>query len=75
MRRESDESTWAEWSKHVILSIERLDTRIDELSNKITLMRDDVIQLRTRSSIIWSVIGAVAGALITLGVLMFVKVV
>ena len=75
MRRENDDSTWAEWSKHVILSIERLDDRIDELSNKISSMRDEVIQLRTRSSIIWSVIGAVAGALITLGVLMFVKVV
>ncbi len=75
MRKENDDSTWAEWSKHVILSIERLDDRIDEISNKITSMRDEVIQLRTRSSIIWSVIGAVAGALITLGVMVFVKVI
>ncbi len=56
---------WAEWSKHVILSIERLDEDIKLLNTKIGMVHDEVLQLRTRSSIAWSVLGAVGGAVIT----------
>ena len=67
------DDTWAEWSKHVIHSIERFESNIDELYEKIDLMNDEVLQLRTRSSIVWSAIGAVAGTLLTLFVLIILK--
>lgn len=63
---------WAEWSKHVILSIERLDDDINSLDLKIGIVHDEVLQLRTRSSIVWSVLGAAAGAGLTLLILQVV---
>lgn len=69
------DDTWAKWSKHVILSIERFESNIDELYEKIDLMNDEVLKLSTRSSIVWSAIGAVAGTLLTLFVLIILKVI
>jgi len=68
----SENDNWVGWSKHVILSIERLDEDIKALDKKIGIVHDEVLQLRTRSSIIWSVLGAAAGALFTFAVLQVV---
>jgi len=67
-----ENANWAEWSKHVILSIERLDEDIKTLDKKIGMVHDEVLQLRTKSSIIWSVLGAATGALFTFIVLQVV---
>jgi len=68
-----EDGTWEEWSKHIILSIDRFESNIDELYEKIDLVNDEVLQLSTRSSIVWSAIGAVAGTLLTLFVLIVLK--
>jgi len=65
----SENDNWVGWSKHVILSIERLDDDIKSLDKKIGMVHDEVLQLRTKSSIIWSALGAAAGSLFTLAVL------
>ena len=67
------DDTWDEWSKHIILSIDRFEGNIDELYEKIDLMNDEVLKLSIRSSIVWSAIGAVAGTLLTLFVLIILN--
>lgn len=69
----NEDDTWAEWSKHVILSIDRLEGNVDELYEKIDLVNDEVLKLSTRSSIVWSALGAVAGTLLTLFVFLILK--
>jgi len=68
-----EDGTWEEWSKHIILSIERFESNIDELYEKIDLMNDEVLKLSTRSSIVWAALGAVGGTLLTLFVLLTLK--
>jgi hypothetical protein len=68
-------NTWKEWSKHIIRSIDRLNRCSIEEDDKITNIRDDVIELKLRCKILWGVVGAVLGTLATLIVLVLAGVV
>jgi len=68
-------NTWTEWSKHIIHTLERLDKDIKTLDEKIALLHDNVLQLKIRSSIISSAIGAATGFLLTLLTLIIMEVI
>ncbi len=67
--------TWTEWSKHVIHTLERLDNNIKTLDEKIGQLHDTVLQLKIRSSLISSAIGAATGSLLTLLTLVIMEVI
>jgi len=54
---------WNEWSKHVLMELERLNKCYDRLDEKIDKVNIDIVKLRTKASV-WGAIGGALGGII-----------
>jgi hypothetical protein len=59
---------WQEWSKHVLLELERLNSCYEKLDGKINTMREDIATLKVKAGL-WGAIGA---AIPTVSAVMFI---
>jgi hypothetical protein len=63
------DDTWEKWGLLVIDSVDKTSARIEKLEGAMTLIHDDMIELKMKFRIIWGLIGTLLGSLMTLIVL------
>jgi archaellum component FlaC len=57
---------WNEWSRHILKELERLDDDVKHLSDKISLVREDIATLKIKVAVIGGGAGLVVGGVISL---------
>jgi ABC-type phosphate transport system auxiliary subunit len=56
-----DNNSWEKWSKHVLIELDRLNKRYEELDSKLDALQRDFIVLKTRAAMYGSIAGGVIG--------------
>lgn len=60
---------WQEWSKHVLLELERLNDCYEKLDGRVNAIREEIASLKVKSGM-WGAVGACIP--IFLGILIFI---
>ena len=55
------ENGWAEWSKHVLRELERLNAHCVKMDEKMDGLESQIIEFRVRSTMMGTLFGALAG--------------
>jgi ABC-type phosphate transport system auxiliary subunit len=61
MDNNMDNNSWEKWSKHVLIELDRLNKRYEELDHKLDSLQKDFIILKTRAAMYGSIAGGVIG--------------